>query len=82
MPNCRYPIDGVKGSPNKYTVDHIIAVTREGSSNDKSNLQILCKPHNSMKNRKDARKWAAKHGIELDGSSAKERKPEQASLLD
>ncbi len=36
------------GSRDDLTVDHIIALSR-GGSNDLSNLQILCRTHNSSK---------------------------------
>lgn len=43
---CRYAL------PKSYHVDHVIALAN-GGANDKSNLQLLCKPCNTSKSAKD-----------------------------
>lgn len=60
IPDCVHPIS-TRGR-NKYHVDHVKALI-SGGSDDKSNLQILCRYHNVSKHKKDEYKWAQEHGM-------------------
>lgn len=44
---------------NKYHVDHIVPLTRDGSSNDKWNIVIACSSCNSSKSNKLLHEWHA-----------------------
>lgn len=57
--NCHMQL--LKSGPNKYHVDHVMPI-KLGGSNDKSNLQCLCKTCNLSKNAKDPIIWANENG--------------------
>lgn len=57
---CKFPISE-KGK-DKYHVDHVKAIIN-GGSNDPSNLQILCRHHNTAKQGRDEYLWAQQNGL-------------------
>lgn len=58
---CAHPWCRVKLG-KKYEVDHIVAIAR-GGTNDRRNLQILCRPCNAKKWAKDAIDVARENGL-------------------
>lgn len=55
---------GCRNKPAKLEIDHIRAVVN-GGSNDRSNLQLLCRRCNASKGARDAIDWAQQNGLLL-----------------
>jgi len=62
VPGCPYPISDKRGDPNIFEVDHIQAISNNGS-NEVFNIQILCRTHNRQQSDRDEYEWAREHGM-------------------
>lgn len=61
--NCQHRIEE-SGKQYGYCVDHVMPLSR-GGTNDFTNLQILCKSHNSQKKNRTNEEWIALFDISL-----------------